>query len=69
MNKNATIADLEDELLKNGKAQVAGFGAFKVNVQPARVARNPQTGEAVNVPEKRVVKFTPFSGLKDAVNA
>lgn len=36
-----------------------GFGTFQVKVRAARKARNLHTGETIEVPEKKVVKFKP----------
>ena len=44
-----------------------GFGKIVINDQAARTARNPQTGEVVTVPAKKVVKFKVAKALKDAV--
>ncbi|MBD5654884.1 MAG: HU family DNA-binding protein, partial [Candidatus Eremiobacteraeota bacterium] len=55
-------------VLKSGdKVQLTPFGQFKIRDRAARVARNPQTGEPVNVPAKRVLKFTAGKALKEAV--
>jgi DNA-binding protein HU-beta len=55
-------------VLKAGdKVQLTPFGQFKVRDRAARVARNPQTGEPVNVPAKRVLKFIAGRTLKEAV--
>jgi DNA-binding protein HU-beta len=55
-------------ILKAGdKVQLTPFGQFKIRDRAARVARNPQTGEPVNVPAKRVLKFIAGRTLKEAV--
>src|SRR6202048_3539527 len=55
-------------VLKSGdKVQLTPFGQFKIRDRAARVARNPQTGEPVNVPAKRVLKFIAGRVLKEAV--
>ncbi len=51
------------EMEAGNKVSVQGFGAFSSKVRAARTARNPKTGGTVDVPAKRVVKFTPGSGL------
>lgn len=43
------------------------IGKLSVKVRPARQGRNPQTGEAMEIPEKRVVVFTPNNGLREWV--
>jgi DNA-binding protein HU-beta len=58
------------EVLKSGdKVALTPFGQFRIRDRAARVARNPQTGEPVNVPAKRVLKFTAGRTLKEAVGA
>ena len=69
MNENATIATIKAALLEEGKVTIAGFGSFKISTQAARTGRNPQNGLPIEIPEKKVVKFVAFSGLKDAVNS
>jgi len=44
-----------------------GFGKLVINEQAARTARNPQTGDEITVPAKKVVKFKAAKALKDAV--
>jgi integration host factor subunit beta len=44
------------------------FGSFSLNHRPARLGRNPKTGEKVNVPEKFVPHFKPGKELKIKVD-
>ena len=55
------------EMAKGGKVDSAGFGKFEGAMRAARTARNPRTGETVNVAAKRVPKFKAAKGLKDTV--
>lgn len=48
--------------------KLSGFGTFVPVEKDARVARNPKTGEIVNTPAKRSIKFKPSSALKKFVN-
>src|ERR1051325_3522786 len=50
------------------KLEVRGFGSFRVRQRNSRVGRNPQTGEKVEVPAKRVPYFKPSKDLKDLRN-
>lgn len=45
------------------------FGAFKVDVKAAKKGRNPRTGEEIEIPERRVLKFKVSNGLKKALNS
>ena len=65
-----TMLEKMTDVLKSGdKVQLTPFGQFRIRDRAARMARNPQTGEPVKVPAKRVLKFVPGKTLKDAVAA
>lgn len=64
---NALLDSVEDTLVKEGKLMLTGFGTFVVDTRKARVGRNPRTGEEIQIPESKVVKFRPGKLLKDAV--
>jgi len=56
------------ETLKDGnEVSIAGLGIFSAKMRNARTARNPRTGEAIEVPAMRVPKFRAAKALKDAV--
>ena len=54
-------------LTKGEEVSIAGLGIFKTKMRAARTARNPRTGETVQVPSMRVPKFQPAKALKEAV--
>ncbi len=63
-----TLFDTITASLKKGdEVSVAGFGIFTVKARAARTARNPRTGETVNVPAMKVPKFKAAKALKDSV--
>ncbi len=54
---------------KNGeKIAWPGFGSFSTSERPARVGRNPQTGDPVNIKASTAMKFSASSTLKSALN-
>lgn len=54
--------------LENGDSvSLIGFGTFKVADRKARQGRNPQTGEEMYIPARRVPKFAAGKALKDVV--
>jgi nucleoid DNA-binding protein len=56
------------EALINGEeVKLPGFGLFTVKELKARTARNPRTGEQVNVGPRKAIRFRPLSRLKNAV--
>ena len=64
------FADVVTEALTAGeKVQVVGFGSFEVKERPARTARNPRTGEEIEIGASKAPVFKAGKALKDAVNA
>ena len=55
-------------LNKGEKIELRGFGSFRVRERNARKGRNPKTGEAVDIPAKRVAYFKPGKELKELIN-
>lgn len=54
-------------LKKGERVQIVGFGSFSVKKRKARQGRNPQTGEKIKIPAKKVAVFSPGAELKKAV--
>jgi DNA-binding protein HU-beta len=65
---NGTLAAIAESLNKGGKVTLVGFGTFSVSKRDARQGRNPQTGKAIKIPAKKVVKFKAGSKLSEAIN-
>ncbi|MHB8382872.1 MAG: HU family DNA-binding protein [Candidatus Binataceae bacterium] len=55
------------ELKKEGSLRLAGLGIFRKRQSKARMGRNPATGEAIKIPARTRLRFTPAKALKDAV--
>ena len=55
-------------LVDEGRVQLPGLGTLIVRERPARTARNPRTGEKVEVPARRTVGFKLGKALKERVN-
>jgi len=54
-------------LSRREKVTLAGFGTFRVLNRKARRGRNPQTGEELQIPAKKVAKFKAGKNLKEVV--
>jgi len=52
-----TLDTMTKIVKKDGKLQLVGFGTFQVKKRAARMGRNPQTGKAIKIAAKKVVKF------------
>ena len=64
-----TVFDsIKDALVKGEKIEIRGFGNFKPKNRKPRQARNPKTGDKVEVPEKRVLHFKVGKALREAMN-
>jgi DNA-binding protein HU-beta len=61
------IWTIVEALKKGDEVSIAGLGIFSAKQRAARKARNPRTGEIVDVPAMRVPKFRAAKALKDAV--
>jgi integration host factor subunit beta len=55
-------------LARDERIELRGFGAFSVRKRDARQARNPRTGEAVQVTAKKTVHFKPGRQLRKVLN-
>lgn len=65
----SAFVDVVAENLKKGeKVQLVGFGTFEVKERPARVARNPRTGEEITIDASRTASFKVGKALKDSLN-
>jgi len=65
---NAFVDVVTDTLSKGDKVQIVGFGSFEVKDRPARVARNPRTGEEIKIDASKAPAFKAGKALKDTVN-
>lgn len=55
------------EAKKEGEFVLPGFGKLVRLDRKARIGRNPATGEQINIPAKKVVKFKVSKAAKDAI--
>ncbi|HEX2048407.1 MAG TPA: HU family DNA-binding protein [Acidimicrobiales bacterium] len=58
---------IEAVAAKGEQVTISGFAKFARVDRPARMARNPATGEPVKVKASKKAKITPLKGFKDAV--
>ena len=62
------VGNVEGSLKKGNRVSLVGFGSWSVAKRAARAGRNPQTGKAIKIAAKNVVKFRPGAELKGSVN-
>ena len=66
---SAVLKRVTSALAQGGRVELRGFGAFSVRERPARVGRNPRTGEAVEVRGKAAPFFKSGKELRERLNA
>lgn len=62
-----TFDAIVETLLEVGRIELRNFGVFEVKQRKARKARNPRTGDKVDVPPKNVVTFKPGKEMEEKV--
>lgn len=62
-----TFNAIVETLVEDGRIELRNFGVFEVKRRAARKARNPRTGDKVEVPEKLVVTFKPGKEMEQRV--
>jgi integration host factor subunit beta len=78
-NRHLTVKEIEiitnqifdsmmDTLARGDRIELRGFGSFSVKQREARTGRNPKTGEAVQIPAKRVPFFKTGKPLQELIN-
>ena len=60
--------EITGALQRGDRVELRGFGAFSVKSRPARIGRNPRTGDPVAVPEKFVPFFKTGKDLRERLN-
>ena len=65
----SAFVEVVTEAMKAGeKVQLVGFGTFESKERPARVARNPRTGEEITIAASKTASFKVGKALKDSIN-
>ena len=62
-----TFDAIVETLCEEGRIELRNFGVFEVKKRAARKARNPRTGQRVDVPQKSVVTFKPGKEMEEKV--
>jgi integration host factor subunit beta len=62
------IAQMTHSLSTGERIEIRGFGSFSLHYRPARVGRNPKTGESVSLPGKHVPHFKPGKELRERIS-
>ena len=64
---DAFVDVVSKNIKKKDGVKLVGFGTFAVSHRKARVGRNPQTGEEIQIPARKVPVFRPGKELREQV--
>ena len=64
---DAFVSNVQKSLKSGDKVTLVGFGTFSTSTRAERMGRNPQTGQPIRIPARRVVKFSAGKALKEAI--
>ncbi len=65
---NIVLIEIKETLKRGERVELRGFGVFSTNIQKARISRNPKTGEKVNTPQKKTIRFKMAKDLFKKLN-
>lgn len=65
---NTVLHGIQEGIKKDGMVALAGFGTWTARSRAARMGRNPQTGEPIQIPASKSITFRPAKGWKDELN-
>jgi len=65
---NTILGQISDALVAGGRVELRGLGTFSLRTRGARQGRNPKTGAAVPIEEKKTVSFKPGKGMQARLN-
>jgi integration host factor subunit beta len=63
------LGQMTDALAQGERIEIRGFGGFSLRHRAPRRARNPKSGETVNLPAKVATHFKPGKEMRDRVNS
>ena len=65
---NGALDAVRDALARGETVRIPGFGTFQARTRLPRTGRNPRTGEPVDLPASRTVRFRPGTRLRQTVD-
>ena len=65
---NIVLNEIKLALYKGENVEFRDFGTWSINIQKARMSRNPKTGERIKTPEKKKIRFKMSKKLFNKIN-
>ncbi len=66
---NSIVDEIATTIERGGRVELRGFGTFSTRTRKAGKARNPKTGEVIEIGERKTIYFRAGSGLKGKLNS
>lgn len=66
---NLSLDIIEKSVAKGKKVVLVGFGSFELRQRAARTGRNPQNGQEIHIPAKKVPAFTAGKKFRELANS
>jgi integration host factor subunit beta len=67
MALNIILATMSEALAEDRRVEIRGFGSFSTRRRGARCTKNPKTGTAMDIPERKTLHFTMSKSLKESL--
>jgi integration host factor subunit beta len=67
MAVNILLKTISDALAEDRRVEIRGFGSFSTRTRKSRCTKNPKTGAAMDIPERKTLHFTMSKSLKEAL--
>ena len=65
---DSLLDTMKNSLIDGDDIKLVHFGTFTLRDKKSRIGRNPKTGEAITIKERKMVSFRPSKKLRDSVN-
>ena len=65
---DATFDSIIEALSRDDEVRLVGFGTYRVSTRAASEGRNPRTGQPIQIPASKQLKFKAGKGAIDAIN-
>lgn len=62
------LETIADDIVYTGRMELKGIGTFSVNERPAQTISHPATGQAIEVPEKKILRFRGSKAIRQRLN-
>ena len=62
------LNEIKNALKRGDRVEFRGFGMWSTHIQKARISRNPKTGEKIQIPQKKIIRFKMAKEIFNKIN-